>query len=153
MPVKALRSLGLGIAMLCLAAGAAQAQSQKPTVPDSRSLAILVRTTMIAFNHANVTGNYTVLRDLAAPSFANANSAARLAAIFRDWRERKLDISQVVFYPPEFIEAPKINKRNQLLVEGYFPTRPLQVNFGMLFQLVKGRWRLFGMQATTEEPE
>jgi len=150
MPGKAIKSLGLIVATLFLFSGAAQAQSKKPTVPDSRTLSILVRTTMIAFNHANLTGNYTVLRDLAAPSFAEVNSAAKLADIFRTWRERKLDISTIVSFPPEFIEAPKITKRNQLHVEGYFPTSPLQVNFGMLFQLIDGRWRLFGMQATTK---
>ena len=41
---------------------------------------ILVRTTLLALDQANKTGNYTVLRDLAAPGF-QVDTAARLAEI------------------------------------------------------------------------
>jgi hypothetical protein len=32
-----------------------------------------------------------------------------------------------------------------LNIKGYFPTKPVQINFEMLFQSVAGRWRLFGL--------
>jgi hypothetical protein len=53
-----------------------------PKMPDQYKLNLLIRTTIIAINQANKTGNYTVLRDLAAPDFQNVNSAEKLAEIF-----------------------------------------------------------------------
>ena len=37
-----------------------------------------------------------------------------------------------------------------LSMDGYFPTRPRRVTFGFLFEVVDGRWRIFGMQVNTE---
>ena len=41
-----------------------------------------------------------------------------------------------------------------LRLTGYFPTRPLQINFDLIFQNVGGQWRLFGISvATPQAPE
>jgi hypothetical protein len=63
-------------------------QPAKPSVPDDLKLIILIRTSLIALNRANLTGNYSVLRDMAAPGFQQANNAAQLAQIFSDLRNR-----------------------------------------------------------------
>jgi hypothetical protein len=63
-------------------------QPAKPSVPDDLKLIILIRTSLIALNHANLTGNYSVLRHVAAPGFQQANNAAQLAQIFSDLRNR-----------------------------------------------------------------
>ena len=38
---------------------------------------ILIRSTLLAANHANLTGNYTVLRELGTPDFQQTNNSAR----------------------------------------------------------------------------
>jgi hypothetical protein len=48
-------------------------------VPTDDVLLILIRSSLIALNQANVTGNYSVLRDIGAPDFKQANGADRLA--------------------------------------------------------------------------
>src|SRR5262245_20468190 len=61
------------------AQGAAQAQAALPQgMPDAYKLNLLIRTTVIAVNQANRTGNYSVLRDLAAPGFQASNNPAQL---------------------------------------------------------------------------
>ena len=60
----------------------------------------LVRSIMLTLNDANRTGNYTVLRDIAAPSFQATNSAADLSMAFAELRRRKLDL-----FGTEVIEA------------------------------------------------
>ena len=42
-------------------------QAADASVPDNLKLLILIRTSLIALNQADLTGNYSVLRDLAAP--------------------------------------------------------------------------------------
>jgi hypothetical protein len=48
----------------------------KPTLPDPYKLNLLIRSTILAVNQANQTGNYTVLRALASPRFQKGNSKA-----------------------------------------------------------------------------
>jgi hypothetical protein len=36
-----------------------------------------------------------------------------------------------------------------LLLKGFFPTNPEQVNFELVFQWVDTQWRLFGIAVTT----
>ena len=38
-----------------------------------------------------------------------------------------------------------------LRLTGAFPTRPLQINFDLLFQNVGGQWRLFGISVATPQ--
>lgn len=124
---------------------AAPAQAQRPAVPDGQRIRILVRTVLVALNHANRTGNYTVLRDLGAPGFRNANDAARLGQIFANLRQRDLDLGPVTVIEPKLEREPFIDERGLLRVAGYFPSRPLQVNFDLAWQHFDGRWLLFGI--------
>ena len=48
-------------------------QAVQPQMPDSARLAIMIQNTLLALNQANLTGNYSVMRDLATPSFQAAN--------------------------------------------------------------------------------
>ena len=43
--------------------------SPKVAIPSGPKLRMLIYTTLIALNQANLTGNYSVVRDLAAPGF------------------------------------------------------------------------------------
>jgi hypothetical protein len=110
-------------------------------LPAADVLLGLIRTTVVAVNQANQTGNYTVLRDLGAPDFRNANDASRLAAIFQGLREQGIDFTPLLQIPPEVSEAPSIDGQGLLHLAGFFPTEPLRVNFDMSFQAEKGRWK------------
>jgi hypothetical protein len=117
-------------------------------VPDDYKLAMLIRTSLIALNQANITGNYSVLRDLAAPSFSEANNPARLAELFANLRARNIDLEPILVVDPKVAE-PYINERGMLRIKGIFPTAPEQVNFELAFQPVGEQWRLFGILVTT----
>jgi hypothetical protein len=117
-------------------------------VPDDYKLAMLIRTSLIALNQANITGNYSVLRDLAAPSFSEANNPARLAELFANLRARNIDLEPILVVDPKVAE-PFINERGMLRIKGIFPTAPEQVNFELAFEPVGTQWRLFGISVTT----
>ena len=116
------------------------AQSLPPT--DKPALVILARTAIVALNHANQTGNYSVLRDLGTPSFARANTPAKLAAVFTKLRNRNLDLGPVVLYEPQFTRQPRVDRNGRLYLKGLFPTRPLQIDFELQFDAIAGHWRL-----------
>ncbi len=130
-----------------------QAKPQlQPEIPDVYKLNMLIRNTIIALNQANMTGNYTVLRDLAAPGFQRANNAAKLAQIFANLRERNLDLSPVFFMNPILVREPSIDAMGLLHMTGFFRSQPEQVNFDMVFQFFDNQWRLFGIAVNVAPP-
>jgi hypothetical protein len=130
----------------------AVAQRQFP-VPDDIVLLQLVRASINALDHANFTGNYTVLRDLGAPSFRRANTSARLAVAFSDLRNQKLDLSPLLVINPVFTPPPRYTEQGMLHLSGYFPIRPQHVKFDLWYEAVASRWRLFGISVNTEPAE
>ena len=165
-----LRRLGAGFVILALASFATMAQPQtvaqrqgsqtlpsatpppqgapKPANIDRNGVLMLVRSALLALDQANKTGNYTVLRDLGAPGFQAANTAAKLSEIFAQQRNDKLDLSGVAVIDPQLTLLPQIEQNGMMHMAGFFPSVPSQVNFELLFAPVEGQWRLFGLSVT-----
>jgi hypothetical protein len=130
-------------------AAKAQPAPSPPPVPklaqiDRNGVLILIRTTLLALDQANKTGNYTVLRDLGSPEF-QANTAARLAEIFAQQRRDNIDLSGVAVIDPQLTVLPQIESNGMMQMAGFFPSVPTQVNFELAFSPVAGHWRLFGL--------
>ncbi|WFU70521.1 hypothetical protein [Bradyrhizobium sp. CB2312] len=109
----------------------------------------LIRSSLLTLNDANRSGNYSVLRDLAAPEFQARNSAADLALAFSDLRSRKFDLFGAALLAPRLSVPPSVNANGMLRLSGNIPTRPLQIDFDLLFQNVGGSWRLYGLSVAT----
>jgi hypothetical protein len=105
----------------------------------------LLWSTMAALDQANQTGNYSVLRDLGAPSFQAANSAAALGQTFASLRGQAVDLGYTLVVSPTFEFPPAIVQSGLLRIRGVFPLRPTPVGFDLLFQNVTGRWRIVGL--------
>ena len=125
-------------------------QAEKPSLPVSLEQTLyLIRSTLLTLNDANRSGNYTVLRDLASPDFQSRNTAADLSQIFADLRRRNIDLFAVALIGPQLSTAPYLDPGKMLRITGFFPTRPLQINFDLTFQIVNGHWRLYGISVAT----
>jgi len=124
------------------------AQAPKPANIDRNGVLMLVRSSLLALDQANKTGNYTVLRDLGAPGFQVANNAARLAEIFVKLRNDKVDLSGVAVIDPQLSLLPQIEQNGLMHMAGFFPSVPSQVNFELIFAPVEGQWRLFGISVS-----
>lgn len=114
-------------------------------LPDPYKLNMMIRTAIIALNQANLTGNYTVLRDLGAAPFRASNDASRLAEVFSTLRKRKIDLSPVLFFMPKLVQPPQIDERGLIRLTGYFETAPERINFEVYYVFEAGDWRLFGI--------
>ena len=141
---------------LAHAIGAAPAQAQVPGqagpppaaqggVPDTLTVHKLIWSMMAALDQANQTGNYSVLRDLGAPSFQTSNSAATLGGIFASIRSQNIDLGYTLVMTPVFQFPPTIVQGGLLRVRGVFPLRPNAIGFDFLFQNIGGQWRVFGL--------
>jgi hypothetical protein len=124
-----------------------QPPAPKPAQIDRNGVLILIRSTLLALDQANKTGNYTVLRDLGSPDF-QANTAAQLADIFVQQRRDNVDLSGVAVIEPQLTLLPQIEANGMMHMAGFFPSVPTQVNFELLYAPVGGRWRLFGLSVS-----
>ena len=106
---------------------------------------ILVKNALLAVNQGNLTGNYTVLRDLASPGFREKNSAADLAGIFKNIRQQKLDLSPIVVIDP-VLNPPRINAEGQLLLDGHFEAQQMRITFQLAFlKAPTNGWMIHGV--------
>ena len=129
-----------------------QQAQQQPSMPVTTEQALyLIRSTLLTLNDANRSGNYTVLRDLAAPDFQARNTAADLSLSFTDLRRRNFDLYGAALLAPRLTAVPAFDQRGFLHLTGFFPTRPQQINFDLLFQDVANQWRLFGIAINTPD--
>ncbi len=143
-----LAALTLSAAGICAVPSAGHAQvPQRDAQLDVAET--LVKNVLTAVNQANLTGNYTVLRDLGGPAFRERNNAAQLATIFQRLREQKSDLSPILMLKPVFNARPGINQAGGLELVGYFPTQPLQVQFHLEFQHVGSGWMIDTVSVTT----
>jgi hypothetical protein len=130
----------------------AQGTKPAPAAPtpapiDRNGVIILIRSTLLALDDANKTGNYTVLRDLGSPGF-QANTDARLAEIFASQRKDNIDLSGVAVLDPQLTLLPQIEANGMMRMAGFFPSVPTQVNFELAYAPVNRQWRLFGVSVS-----
>ncbi len=121
-------------------------RAQRPPLPKRDAFIIMVRTIMIAVHHANMTGNYSVLRELGSPDFQNRYSTAALSDRFAGFRKGRINLGPVALFVPRLTQPPKFVKRGIIVLSGFFPTKPQQIKFDLYFQIVKGAWRLHEIQ-------
>ncbi len=103
---------------------------------------MLIRGTLAALHHANATGNYTVLRDLGTIDFQVSNSSARLADLFREFREKQFNLAAVIVVDAKLDKEPQLTTDGTLRLIGHFPTKPQEILFDITFLYERGAWRI-----------
>jgi hypothetical protein len=121
------------------------ASTPEYVVPSAETIVVLIRSSLMSLNDALHTGNYTVLRDVASPSFREANSAGRLNQIFSALAGQGVDLSAVAILSPKLPQTPSIDQNRRLHIVGFFPGEPVQLNFELVFEVVGGQWRLYAI--------
>jgi hypothetical protein len=139
----------LAALILSSASGPAAAQAPRPApaavndAPDQAGLARLVWSTMAAVDHANKTGNYSVLRGIGSPGFQASNGVNALSGLFTDLRGQGIDLSYTLSTEPAF-EMAAVLPGGLLRLRGAFRMRPQAVQFDLVYQWNQG-WTLHGI--------
>ncbi|UOA33719.1 hypothetical protein DSM110093_03815 (plasmid) [Sulfitobacter sp. DSM 110093] len=128
--------------LLCFGLVAGSATAQEDTSVERSFAVALIRDVMIAINHGNWTGNYTVLRDYASRDFSEANDPTRLAGLFAPVREAGVDMLPVLVEEPEILNSQVAAGGEQIRLTGYFPVLPEHISFDLVFINEKARWVL-----------
>ena len=134
----------VAMVVLSLAVPAAQAQNRLPT---ERGLEVLVKASLLSFNDANVTGNYTVFHAKLSKPFRQQFSPEKLKQTFREFAEKDIDI--IAAMKPTYEPAPLIDDNGKLIVKGSFPTEPARVVFELDFIPSDTEWKLVRINVKT----
>ena len=135
MPFRA-SVLTLAVAGALLATPAAAQKMPSPTGQE-----VLIKATLLTFNDANVTGNYTVLHAKLAKPFRDQFSPDKLKATFKTFADQNIDFDIIAAQTPVSSQEPKIDDRGALILRGYFDTRPSRVAYELDFIPSDGDWK------------
>ena len=124
---------------LVLIAATAQAQNK---VPGERALEALVKASLLTFNDANVTNNYTVLHAKISQPFRKQFPPDKLAQTFKVFRDKKIDFDIIAAWYPIYYPPPKVDEDGKLIVTGYFGPDSDRVEFDLEFIPSEGEWKL-----------
>jgi hypothetical protein len=144
------RLLPLLLALLAVPQAALAGQTEliparRPAIgsqQDADLILILTRSTLIGLHRANVSGNYSTLRDLAAPRLKERFTAADLSLAFTALRRHGINLEASAILQPVYAPAPYIDEYGALRIAGWMGTAPENVVFDMAFEAVHGSWAL-----------
>lgn len=123
------------------AAAAPATPAAAVSVPNSLGAAKLVTGALIAVDQANKTGNYSVLLGLGSAGFQASNSSVSLGASFGVFRQRQIDLSDVLVLSPTYEIPPTMITPDTVRIRGRFSLPRGVLGFDLLYKWDRG-WRL-----------
>ena len=136
------------LATLCLTA-AQPAWSAK--VPSDNEQEILIRTTLMTFNDANLTGNYSVLRDKASKPFREQLSVQKLGDAFKAFQDKRVNLESIVAADMDAGNKATIDADGVLNLKGKFKDDEKRIRFDLKFVHEVGAWKLVGINVNYKE--
>ena len=146
------------IQVFCVAVAAAvgavwvaPAHAQKPPEPAQQE--ILIKTTLLTFNDANVTQNYTVLHSKLSKPFRDQFSPERLKEVFKPFVDQKIDIDLIAAKTPVPDKPAEVDDRGVLSLTGHFDTTPSHVFYDLGYVMSDGAWKPIKINVNVKPPE
>ena len=122
------------------------------TVPSPLKQEILIKTSLLTLNDANLTGNYTVLHAKLAKPFREQFNPERLQQVFKPFADKKLDLGPIAGKPPIVTADTLIDKRGALVLRGYFDTSPSRVYYEFDFVPSESEWKPIKLNVSVKPP-
>ena len=114
---------------------------------------VLIKTTLLTLNDANITGNYTVLHAKAAKPMREQFTPDKLKQIFKGFGEQKIDWSVIAAKTPITTSETKIDERGALVLRGRFDTSPNWVIYQLDFLPSEGEWKPIKLNVDVRKPQ
>jgi hypothetical protein len=145
----ALRLAGILLAAIAVMV-TTPAVAQKP--PSETMQEVLIKATLLTFNDANVTGNYTVLHAKLSKPFRDQFPPEKLKAAFKAFHDNRIDFDIIAAKAPIMKEPAKVNDNGVLSLNGHFDTSPSQVHFQLSFIMSDGEWKAVRINVQLKKP-
>lgn len=124
-----------------------QSAAQAASLPSDDEQEILVRTTLMTFNDANMTGIYSVLHAKASKQIQTQVSVEKLFEVFQGFRTKQLFFEDIVYEDYDSWEAARIDSEGVLILAGVFKTDRVKVKYSLKFVQNDKVWKWLGIEA------
>jgi hypothetical protein len=132
-------------ASLIFLIGASLSAAYSAEIPSDDEQDILIRTTLMTFNDANMTGNYAVLVAKASKEFQSQISAEKLFTSFESFRTNRLFFESVATDDYDSYENAKFDPGGALVLAGVFKNDGMKVKYRLRFTQSDNAWKLLGI--------
>src|ERR1700754_5298985 len=93
-------------------------------VPNAVEQELLIKTSLLTLNDANVTGNYAVLHAKMAKPAREQFSPDKLKRVFKEFADKKIDFDVIAAKSPIVVKDAQIDARGEIQLRGYFDVSP-----------------------------
>ncbi len=138
------------VALTAAVALPGSAGAQSPELPTALVEEVMVKTSLLTFNDANLTGNYAVMYARMAKPFRDRFTADTLKQAFKVFAGKHIDI--IAAKPIVQTSAAKIASNGFLMLRGYFDTTPSRLNYQLDFAVSEGEWKLVAIDVKVRDP-
>jgi len=114
-------------------------------IPSDDEQDVLIRTTLMTFNDANMTGNYAVLLAKGSKQFQSQFPAEQLSSAFEAFRKNELFFEDVATADYDSYEKAKLDSEGALVLAGVFKTDDMQVKYRLRFVQNSKIWKFLGI--------
>jgi hypothetical protein len=138
------RVFAVAVALLALTM-VSIAPSFAADVPDDDDQDILIRSTLMTFNDANMTNNYTVFYAKASKQWQGQTSVEKLQAAFEPMRKKELNLEELATADYDSYEKAKFDPDGALVLAGVFKTDDLEVKYRLRYVKEDQAWKVIGV--------
>ena len=150
MRITAIRSIAhvfIAMVMIVVCLQPADAAS----VPSDDEQEVLIRTTLMTFNDANMTGIYSVLHAKASKEVQAQLSIEKLFETFKPFRTNQLFFEDIIYEDYDSYEDAKFDDEGALVLAGVFKTDSIRVKYRLRFIKNDTAWKWLGINANVEK--
>jgi len=137
------RSLTIAAIIVVSLAVRGSALAQSPPLPTPMVEEVMVKTSLLTFNDANLTGNYAVMYAKMGKPFRDRFSAETLRQAFKAFVGHHVDV--IAAMPIVATSDAKIAGNGTLMLRGYFDTKPSRLSYELDFAVSEGEWKMIAI--------
>ena len=143
-----------GVAAIFLLSCTAEEKQSLPSEPENEKI---VLDTTLTFAQAVNTKDLSLFRNQTTKEFKAEFSHEQFETAFGGFIEQEINLLPVATLKPVFHTPPALDEGGTLILRGYFPTRPSQVEFDYNYLWRSGGWKISGVSleinpVTTPKP-
>lgn len=149
------RTLVKAVALLPLVAPvvATSVLAQQQALPGDAALEILVKQTLLTFNDANLTGNYSVFHSSLSDQFRRQFTVEQVRQAFVAFNQQQIDLAGIILHKYVLNQPARLDQNGSLEVAGRFDTRPLNVIFSLTYVPIgNNEWKLLALSVNATPP-
>lgn len=105
----------------------------------------LISQTLLDFNHAVKTKNFTGFHDSLSQRWKKQSTPTSLLAAFQEFVDKKIDIASIKDHKPQINSSPQLTSNDTLQLKGRYQTTASPIGFELEYANEKGDWKLLSI--------